>query len=245
MIVRVAVVPHPPLLVPELVTGAAGRTEPVRAACVAAATALAQVSDEWLAIAADPAGPATIGPEAAGTFLGYGVDVPVALSAKDSAEPDPGLPLPALVAGWLRDRAGADRVTVRLFAPDQPAEDYRRCGAELADDSPVRVGLLVLGDGSNRHGDLAPARRDDRSGPFDTAVRNALASADHHALGELDPALAAELGVTGWPAWQVLAGTAETIAARRAGTWRAELRYSGTPFGVGYHVAVWDPPPGP
>jgi hypothetical protein len=228
VIVRAAVVPQPPLIVPELVGGALAETEPVRTACLAAAAALAQFSDEWIAVAASPWGPAVIEPDAVGTFRGYGVDVPVSLSANSTGEPDPELPLPALIAGWLRGRAGAGRVRVRLLGPD---EDYAEIGAELAVGE--SAGLLVLGDGSNRHGPGAPGREDDRSGPFDEALASALATGDAAALRALDRKLAEDLGATGWPAWQVLAAALPDADAR--------LDYSATPFGVGYHVAVWDP----
>jgi len=228
VIVRAVVVPQPPLLVPELVGGALAETAPVRTACLAAATALAQVSAEWIAVAAGPGGPAVIEPDTVGTFRGYGVDVPVSLSANAAGEPDPDLPLPALIAGWLRGQAGAERVRVRLLGPD---EDYAAIGAELAGSEPT--GLLVLGDGSNRHGPRAPGRADDRSGPFDEALSAALATGDGLALRGLDRRLAEELGATGWPAWQVLAAALPEADAR--------LDYSATPFGVGYHVAVWDP----
>jgi aromatic ring-opening dioxygenase LigB subunit len=99
------------------------------------------------------------------------------------------------------------------------------------------VGLLVLGDGASMHAAPGAGRVDERAGPFDAAVRDALASADTRALLGLDERLAAELGVTGRPGWQVLASVAE-----RAGTpWRAELLYSAAPYGVAYHVAVWRP----
>ncbi len=105
------------------------------------------------------------------------------------------------------------RVRMRLVAPGPAAEDCRRDRRRRSPpNSPGRhpVGLLVLGDGSNRHGDRAPAARDDRAGPFDDQVGAALAAADPAALLALDAALAAELDAVGRAAWQVLAG-------RRAG----------------------------
>ena len=84
MIVRVAVLPQPPLLVPELVAGQDAEVRRVRAECLAAAGRLAQAAPRWVAVAADPAVSnyaTVVGPLAAGTFRGYGVDVPVRLSA--------------------------------------------------------------------------------------------------------------------------------------------------------------------
>ncbi|HEY8374001.1 MAG TPA: class III extradiol dioxygenase subunit B-like domain-containing protein [Pseudonocardiaceae bacterium] len=238
MIIRVAVVPHPPLLVPELVTGAVGATEPVRSACVAAARRLAEATPDWIAVAVDPAGPAVVEPERTGTFRGFGRDVRVSLAEGTAvSRPDPELPLPALVAGWLRGQVGARRVQVHLLAPDTPVEECRSWGERLVREQTGPVGLLVLGDGSARHPDRAPGRPDERAPAFDAAVGEALERPDPEALLALDPALAEELTVVGRAAWQALAGA--VLAEDRR--WRAELLYSAAPFGVGYHVAVWDP----
>jgi hypothetical protein len=235
-VIRCAVVaPHPPLLVPELVAGARSETEPIRAACVTAVRRLADITPHWVAVAADPSGPGTLA-DMRGTFRGFGVDVPVALSAGATGTADPDLPLPALIAAWLRGQTGAEDVVVHLVPPDLPAADCRSYGAALAAD-PTVTGLLVLGDGSLRHGDRAPARPDDRAGPFDDYVATALAAADPAALLALDTALAAELRAAGRPAWQILAGAA--LADSRA--WRADSLYTGAPYGVGYHVAIWEP----
>jgi len=102
---------------------------------------------------------------------------------------------------------------------------------------PAPVGLLVLGDGANRHTDRAPARPDDRAGDFDDRARTAFATADPVGLLALDARLATELGAMGRAAWQVLAGVALAVG----GPWTAELLYSDAPFGVAYQVAVWRP----
>ena len=63
----------------------------------------------------------------------------------------------------------------------------------------------------------------------------ALAAADLGALRDLDPALAAELGADGRAAWQVLAGLAEAT-----GPWRCARSELLVPYGVGYHLALWE-----
>lgn len=230
MISRLVVVPHPPLLVPELVGGAVPETEPVRAACLAAARELAAHAPDWVAVGVDGSGPRVV-EDVTGTFRGFGVDVRVALSERPSSSdadpPRPDLPLPVLVAGWLRERAGARSVRVHLVPPDLPADECVALGERLA-GTPA---LLVLGDGSHRHGELAVGRPDERAGPFDEGVRRALAAADTAALRALDPALAAELGASGRAAWQVAAGV--------PGAWRCTRSVFLAPFGVGYHVAGW------
>lgn len=232
MIVRAAVVPHPPLLVPELVVAEVPEVRAVRAACVAAAQSLAQASRRWIAVAP---GSGEVGPHAAGTFRGYGVDVRVTLSDNTQGDPDPAMPLPALIAGWLREQAGARGVSVHLVDSDRTPADCAALGERLATEAGEPVGLLVLGDGSHRHGDRAPGRPDDRAPAFEEQVHKALANADPAALLALDSSLARELGADGRVAWQVLAGAA---AGR---TWRCSHSELMVPFGVGYHVAVWEP----
>lgn len=219
MITRAVVVPHPPLLVPRLSPGPEPELAALREACLAAA---GRLGPRWTAVGAHGKDQ-VIGPDAAGSFLGYGVDERVSLSA-DGVER--ALPLPALVAGWLRQQVGAEAVEVRLVDRTTPPADCARNGSELDGD------LLILGDGSNRHGPRSPGSEDERAPAFDRAVAEALGKADTRALLEIDPGLADELGAGGRVPWQVLAGV--------AGEWRAELLYSAAPFGVAYHVAVWE-----
>ncbi|OLF16876.1 class III extradiol ring-cleavage dioxygenase family protein [Actinophytocola xanthii] len=238
MIVRVAVVPHPPLLVPELVGADDPTARLVREACLDAAAELAAAAPRWVAVGADPSGPSVVASDRAGTFVGFGVDVVVGLSDK-VAEPDPALPLPALVAAWLRTRVGAEEVAVHLVPPDLPPEDCRAYGERLASDlaDPAPVGLLVLGDGSHRHGDQAVGRPDPRAASFDDDVHAALSAADPAALLAVDAALAQELGAVGRAPWQVLAATVAADARR----WKPAEAKLLVPFGVAYHVAVWTP----
>ncbi|HEY0451314.1 hypothetical protein [Actinophytocola sp.] len=233
MIERVAVAPHPPLLVPELVVADDPDVRVVRDACLAVARELAAATPRWVAVGADPGGPRLL-EDQAGTFRGYGVDVVTRLSA-NHAEPDPTMPLPALVAGWLREQAGAEEVVVHLVPPDLPPDECQAFGAGLATDEPV--GLLVLGDGSHRHGERAVGRPDPRATAFDDAVHAALAAADPDALLAIDPVLAAELGAAGRAPWQVLAGMAAADGRR----WKSVEARQLVPFGVAYHLAVWDP----
>jgi hypothetical protein len=239
----VAVLPEPPLLVPQLATGAAVETAELRAACLSAAARLGRAARRWVAVGADPGGRRTVEPAARGSFVGFGVDVVVGL---DTTGPDPGaavvdpaFPLPLLIAGWAAERCGA-RVRIRgeLLAPDAPPDECAELGARLAaefasDTEPV--GLLVVGDGAATHTERAPGHLDERAGPFDAAVATALRAADPVALAALDPGLAGELLVAGRAPWQVLAG------ATAGGRWRGELLHSAAPFGVAYHVAVWTP----
>lgn len=252
---RVAVVPQPPLLVPELVPGAVADTDGVRAAVTEAVAWLREGSEQWIAVGVHDGPAARFEPSTRGSFAGFGVDAPVALSrgddvsAIDAAGVDatftgtfdatrvatpPALPLPVLVAGWLRARVDAASVRVELVdAAASPAE-CRSFGERLSADAGDAGALLVLGDGSNRHGERAPSRPDARAPEFDSRVAAALADADADALAEVDPALARELGADGRAAWQVAAGVLDS------GRWTGKLLYSDAPFGVAYHVATWE-----
>lgn len=276
MLTTVAVLPQPPLLVPELTTGAAVETAPLRDACLLAAGRLGAAASRWIAVGADDGGRRTVDPGARGTFAGFGVDVVIALDTRsqlagtgaaalvdtglarrgcgtrapgmsDSRDgdvrlaggpaPDPEMALPLLVAGWVAAAAGVE-VAIRgeLVDPAASPAECAALGAALADEfaaNPDPVGLLVVGDGAATHTEKAPRHLDERAGPFDRAVAAALATADRAALAALDPGLAAELAVAGRAPWQVLAAAAR-------GDWAADIVYSDAPYGVAYHVAVWD-----
>ncbi|MPZ64939.1 MAG: hypothetical protein GEU83_05310 [Pseudonocardiaceae bacterium] len=236
MIVRVAVVPHPPILVPEVAAGAAGEIAVLREACLVAARALASDCRHWVAVGAgDPAATGT-----AGTMRGYGADVVVALTP-DSAPPRDDLPLSMLVASWLRAQVDDPGLVVSPapVPPGTTPADCARIGRELAAGlagTAEPVGLLVLGDGAATHTVRAPGYFDPRAGGFDARIAAALASPDLGALLAVDAGLSDELGVAGREAWQVGAAVAQASASR----WRGKLLHSAAPYGVAYHVALWE-----
>jgi hypothetical protein len=227
VLTMVAVLPEPPLLVPQLATGASAGTLRLRDAVGAAVARLAGSVSRAVAVGSDPGGRRTVGPGARGGFHGFGAEVEVALGPGADGETDPHLPLPLLIAGWAAAGAGA-AVPIRgeLVAPDAPERDCAELGAAIAAEcaaDPEPVGLLVVGDGATG-GD----------GGLDATVAAALGAADTAALSGLDTALAGELRATGRAPWQVLAGVTGP-------GWRGELLHSAAPHGVTYHVAVWTP----
>jgi len=236
----VAVLPEPPLLVPELATGASAGVRQLRAAVADAAARLAGAARRWIAVGSDPGGRRTVGPQARGSFRGFGVDVEVALGPASGGAADPCFPLPLLIAGWAAAGTGA-AVSVRgeLLPPDAPGPDCAALGAAIAAEcasDAEQVGLLVIGDGAAVGVGRAPGfvgLRDGAAG-FDAVVVAALAAADAAALADLDAGLAASLHATGRAPWQVL-------AAVTGPGWRGELLYSAAPHGATYHVAVWTP----
>ncbi|MBB5909444.1 class III extradiol ring-cleavage dioxygenase family protein [Actinoalloteichus hymeniacidonis] len=241
MIVGVAALPHPPLLVPELVGGAVAETEPVRAACLAAVAELRESTEDWLVVFAGQSTRATSrGRGSFGGFGGPGAEVIVQLDDREpdqTTRPDSDWPLPVLIAAWLRGQVGAHRLRMCPFSPRLSAADSLAAGRELAEaESDDRaVGLLVLGDGCARRSERSPLPPDPRGAAFDDAVARALAEPAPDALAALDAREADELGVSGRVGWQVLAGAVLATPRR----WTAQLRYSAAPFGIGYHVASW------
>jgi hypothetical protein len=214
VLVAATACPCPPLLVPELATGAAAELDHVRAACQAGIDAV------W---AARPTAVYVVGADLgyrARSFGPWGVEVAV-----DVPEP---VPLSLLVGGWLT--RGRARSFVAL-ADELRGGDCAQIGAELASSSD-RVGLLVMGDGSARHSEKAPGYLDERSAPYDDAVTAALAAGDPEALGRLDDALGRELLASGRGPWSLLAGAAPGPASVAAAGFDA-------PYGVGYHWATW------
>ncbi|WP_040737018.1 hypothetical protein [Nocardia tenerifensis] len=240
-----ALVPSPPILVPELCGAATGavaglpddpRAE-LRAAVLAAARELAAVTDRWTVIGTGAADQ-VFGPGTVGTFRGFGADVRVALSASASAEPDPQHPLPILIAGWLREQvAPAVSAEVRVIDAATPTQRCWELGAKLRaelEGSDGRQGVLVVADGAATLSLKAPGYLDERAAAVQDELDRALREGDRVGLRALEPELCAELVMSGRAAYQVLAGLFDSDPA-------VETRYQAAPFGVGYDVSLWRP----
>lgn len=227
MLAAIAVSPQAPVLVPELAGAAAAEVAGFRAAAIAAAATL---PDRWIAVGVGPA-ELVVGPEAGGTFAGYGADVAVTLSP-DAPPAVVALPLCALFAGWLRGQANPRaRVRVRVCPADLGSAGALELGRELraeADAAGEPVGVLVLADGANTLTPPAPGGHDPGARPAQDALDRALAAGDAEALTRLPD------GIVGRAAYQVLAG----LAPR---PWAARELIRGAPYGVGYFVGSWTP----
>ena len=239
MLVAAACCPCPPLLVPEVASGAAGELEALRAACMDAVGVLAAARPDVLVVVgpAEQAGRGPYPQGAGGSFRAFGVDLAVRLGPAGDAAPEPGgreLPPPLAVGAWLLERAEWNGTPVEGLGVGEPLAGGRcaEAGREIAAGK-RRVALLVMGDGSARRTQKAPGYYDERAAGFDAAAARALGAADTVALSALDAELAAELQATGRACWQVAAGAAEEAALRGA------LLYNEAPYGVGYFVATW------
>ncbi|HSS67251.1 MAG TPA: hypothetical protein VLK34_01785 [Nocardioidaceae bacterium] len=227
MLVAASVLPHPPLLVPEVSVATPDWLAELRAA-VADSVQILLGTEPDLVVSIGSASPAGDWDEqAGGTMAAYGVDT-------TAGGPTIALPLSLTIAARLLDDAGwpGPRRYVAL-TNDRDAGRHADAGARIA-ASAARVAVLAMGDGSARRTTEAPGYFDERSTPFDAAVVAALATADARALLAMSPAEADDLWVAGLPAWQALAGALEPET-----TVDAAVRYDAAPRGVGYFVVDW------
>ncbi len=215
----------------------------LRGAVLAAGAALAEATPYWTVLGVGSS-ERSYGADTAGTFRGFGVDVRVNLGgpgAELSADPDPDLPLALLVAGWLR-AAVAPHVSARarVLAADTSARNCAEIGAKLRaelDAEHEPQGVLVVADGAATLSTAAPGYFDERSPRVQKALDQAVATGDRQALLALDPALCADLMMSGRAAYQALAGLFAADAAPPVVT----ERYRGAPFGVGWFAGLWRP----
>jgi hypothetical protein len=223
--VAAAVLPHPPLLVPELAGAAAAELDPLRAACRQALTTVLDAADLTILVGEGPVW-GVPGPSAPGSFRPYGADVEVTLpSLVDLGLP--GLPAPArlddlplslAVAAHLL--AGLDAPPGRLFAATVPpslgpgaaaaigrvlaaGDPARRAGRGTGDG---RVGLVAMGDLSACRTERAPGAFRPEAAAFDASVAEAFRTGKPERLLDLDPTQAADLLAAGRVPLQVLAG---------------------------------------
>ncbi len=211
MIIAAAVCPHPPVLVPELASGAASELDEVRSAALASVTALVSMKPDRVVVVGTGELAEPVDESAGGTLAGHGVDVRAGGS-------DIVLPLSLTIGAWLLEQAGWDGPRT-YTTTSVPTDD--------------RAALLVMAGGSARRSLKAPGYLDERAEAHDAAVGAALANGDADALASLDVHLGDELLAPGTRALVVLGEMTKGADVT------ARLRWDGAPFGVGYWVADW------
>ena len=250
--VTAAVLPHPPLLVPELAAAAAPELDRLRAACREALAAVVAAADLTVVVGDGPVW-GVPEPSAPGSFAPYGADrqvtFPAALTQLDLPElPTPArlpdLPLSLAVAAHLL--TGLEPAPARLFAATVPtslgpgaAAAIGRALAAAGNGSAVGgpVGLVVMADLSACRTERAPGAFRAEATDFDASVAEALRTGKPARLLDLDPALAADLMVAGRVPLQVLAGAFQSGPAVHG-----RVLYEDAPYGVGYLVALLTAP---
>ena len=229
MLSAIAIVPSTPVLVPELAGAAAAEVSDLTAAVLAAAALL---PGRWVAIGTGPTDD-VLGPQAVGTFAGYGADVRVRLSPGDTDVAPAELPVCALLAGWVRGQAQPEATAeVRVFRADHDADTALALGRQLRaeiDGQAEPIGVLVVADGANTLTPSAPGGYDPANADAQQALDDALATGDVAALSRLPQQ------ILGCVAFQVLAGLA--APAPRS----AKELYRGAPYGVAYFAGAWQP----
>jgi hypothetical protein len=224
----IAIIPSAPVLVPELAGTAAGEVAEVRAAMIAAVSAL---PPRWVAVGVG-ATDSVVGPEAVGTLAGFGVDLAVRLSPQASGQPVD-MPLCALIAGWIRAQAQPDaRAQVRVYAPHHDGQAAFALGRQLRDEidqAAEPTGVLVVADGVNTLTPAAPGGYQPDDVDVQRALDDALACGDVSALTRLPEQ------VGGRVAFGVLAGLADPVPHS------AKELHRAAPYGVGYFAGIWHP----
>ncbi len=241
------------MLVPELCGGAAPAgaaaavppEEPavtaLRTAVLALGRELAGVASQWTVLGAG-ATDQEYDSGATGSFRGFGPAVTVSLGGPpEISGANPDLPLAVLIAGWLRGAVAPDvLVRAQLLAagssPARCAEAGAKLRAELDSMDEPRA-VLVVADGAATLSTAAPGYFDPRAEAVQTELERALAAGDRAALLALDPALCAELMLSGRVAYQALAG----LFAGDPEPPVAAERYRDAPYGVGYYAGLWRP----
>ena len=239
MLVAAAVLPHPPLLIPELAAGAADELATVRTACLdALKPVLAANCDVVVVGVADRAHDVreTFAPGAAGSMAGFGVQITAhvpGVGGKDQA--DRRLPLSLTVGAWLMSRFDEwGRVRSTSLPSELATSGAWELGREIG-ASADRVAIVAMADGSSTLSLKAPGYLADGAEEWQATVTDAIASVDHEALAAVTAEDASRFGATGRAVWQVLAGA----ASASGGQWRGEVLAADAPYGVGYVVASW------
>lgn len=229
MLSAIAITPSAPVLVPQLAGAAADQVADLAAAVLAAAAFL---PERWVVIGVGP-GDDVVGPDASGTFAGFGTDVRVRLSPQTSPAAPAELPVCALLGAWVRGQARPEATArVHVYRADHDADTALARGRQLRaeiDRDPEPVGVLVAADGANTLTPAAPGGYDPDNAEAQRALDDALANGDVAALAALPPP------ILGRVAFQVLAGLAEP------GPRSAKELYRGAPYGVGYFAGAWQP----
>jgi hypothetical protein len=252
--VAAALLPHPPLLVPELAGSAAAELDPLRAACRQALEEVLAAAGTAILIGGGPVW-GVPGPTARGSFRPYGADVEVTLPIpRDHGTlldldlaglPKPAslaeLPLSLAVAAYLL--ADLRPPPARLVAATVPTDLGPGAAAAVGrrlvtgERGQEAVGLVVMADLSACRTDRAPLAFRPEAAGLDASIAAAFREGRPGRLLEVDPGQAAGLGVAGRAPLQVMAG-----ALDGAPRLRGRVLYEDAPYGVGYLVALLTAP---
>ena len=250
MLVAAAFLPHPPVLVPEVASGAALELAALREACAVALERVLSAQPTLVIVVGDASERSTYSAGTGGSFAGFGVPVATALPGSDGdgvvggvVRGEARLPLSLAIGAWLMERSGpwpavrGEGVPATMASPDAAS-----LGEQWAASS-ERVALIVMGDGATTLTVKAPGYLRDGAKEWQRAVTQSLVDADLAALKAITPEDASILGAAGRAAWQVAAGAADGATDAGGGRWRGDLLADEAPYGVAYLVALWQRTP--
>ena len=172
VLVAAAFLPHPPVLVPEVASGAALELAALREACAVALERVLSAQPTLVIVVGDASERSTYSAGTGGSFAGFGVPVATALPGSDGdgvvggvVRGEARLPLSLAIGAWLMERSGpwpavrGEGVPATMASPDAAS-----LGEQWAASS-ERVALIVMGDGATTLTVKAP-------GYLGTAQRN-------------------------------------------------------------------------
>lgn len=240
MFVTAVVLPHPPLLVPSVASGAATELDDLRASCLDALRNVERARLDGCDVVVVGGGPerATYVPGSTGSLAGFGVPLDVTLPGDVQRGSAVGrMSLSLSVGAWLMaelDGWTGYGGTVRAEAVpfDLPAADAVALGRQWADVTD-RLALVVMGDGSRSLSTKAPGYLVPGAEEWQSVTTAALGGADTAALSALSADDAVRFGADGRAAWQVLAGAASEASVQ------GKLLAADDRYGVAYVVALW------
>lgn len=245
MICALAFCPNPPLLVPEVASGAAAELDGLRAACDEAVTAVLATGPDRVVLLGGGDRSGALPVDAVGSLRAYGValDVPLTPGAGGGGGVA-ALPLSLTIGAWLLQRSGwsGDRAAYQVDLDPMGGPGGRRAVADELVALPGRSALVVLADGSTTRTEKAPGSFDPAGEVFDAQVAAVLAGGDPAAGLKLRYEDGRAVGAQGWSAWRTAFHAARRHSegdAAGGAAWDASLGYDAAPLGVGYLVATW------
>ena len=260
-VISAYVVPHPPLILPEVGRGQEKGIQATIDGYREAATRFAADRPET-AIVLSPHSVMyadyfhiSPGAEARGDMSAFGVRAPVTtvlydrefvdvltkkagrcdLPAGTAGERDPKLDHGSVIPLRFFQPLWNDFKIVRIgLSGLSPSEHYRlgQCIAETAAELGRRTVIVGSGDLSHRLKSDGPYGFAPEGPVFDRQVMEALAAGDFLALMQMDPALCEKAGECGWRAFVIMAGAFDGRQVQAE-----QLSYEG-PFGVGYGICA-------
>lgn len=261
-IIGAVIVPHPPLLLPEVGKGREAKIHATMEAMCRAAEQVARWEPEVLIVAS----PHTIlyadyfhiapGSRAFGSMAvfqapqvrleaRYDVSLreaiieeaqSVSLPAGTLGQRDPELDHGILVPLYFLRKAGVNCPIVRMGLSGLPALDHYRlgqCVARAVDRLGRRAIFVASGDLSHKLKKEGPYGYAVQGPQFDEAAVEAMAQGDFLRFLSMDPTLCAKAAQCGLPSFQMMAGAMDGIRVK------ADLLSYEGPFGVGYAVALF------